>query len=198
MRIKVFAVLDTNVLVSSVLASGTPKRIIELIQANNIFPVFDKRMLKEYYFVLSDPKFHDKISKDDVFFTLYLVVSKGILVNNIKKTTEKFTDRSNIPFFEVMEDTKEFATNLVTGNRKHFPQDNPHIYTPQTFLGVLQGMEFYVSNNLIKPIDYDKAIQQIIETETNTEKYTSGSDLLSELFDMETKEIDNSYFLEDR
>jgi putative PIN family toxin of toxin-antitoxin system len=89
MRIKVFAVLDTNVLVSSVLASGTPKRIIELIQANNIFPVFDKRMLKEYYFVLSDPKFHDKISKDDVFFTLYLVVSKGILVNNIKKTTEK-------------------------------------------------------------------------------------------------------------
>ena len=49
MKIKAFAVLDTNVLVSAVISSsGYPYDILRLIQSGNVIPIYDERMLNEY------------------------------------------------------------------------------------------------------------------------------------------------------
>lgn len=49
MRIKIFAVVDTNVIVSSIISkTGFPKTILEYIDKKNIIPIYDKRMLDEY------------------------------------------------------------------------------------------------------------------------------------------------------
>ena len=55
MRIKIFAVVDTNVIVSSIISkTGFPKTILEYIDKKNIIPIYDKRMLDEYYKVLQN------------------------------------------------------------------------------------------------------------------------------------------------
>ena len=49
MKIKAFAILDTNVLVSAVISSsGYPYDILRLIQSGNVIPIYDERMLNEY------------------------------------------------------------------------------------------------------------------------------------------------------
>ena len=46
MKIKSFAVIDTNVVVSSVISkTGFPKIIIEYVEEGNIIPIYDKRIL---------------------------------------------------------------------------------------------------------------------------------------------------------
>lgn len=57
MKAKAFAVIDTNVIVSAMMSNGYPNDILRMVQDGNVIPVFDKRVLSEYYEVLSRKKF---------------------------------------------------------------------------------------------------------------------------------------------
>ena len=55
-----FAVIDTNVIISSLIGNKetATKNIIEMVKHGNIIPLFDTRMLDEYYEIIS--RFYDE------------------------------------------------------------------------------------------------------------------------------------------
>ena len=71
MKIKAFAVLDTNVLVSAVISSsGYPYDILRLIQSGNVIPIYDERMLNEYKEVFH----YDKLKYRKKLFSKHLLL----------------------------------------------------------------------------------------------------------------------------
>lgn len=151
-------------------------------------------MLKEHYDVLHRDKFTDKFGKDFVDQmvrdTIYTIVKNGIYINDVEQTIQEIKDEGDIPFFEVKESSQEFDSILVTGNIKHFPDDEC-VVTPKELLVILRQMDRYIQ----KDLDYEKAVETIINTNVESPKYTLGDDLLKDVFDnTEEKIINRSYF----
>ena len=200
MRIKAFVVIDTNVLVSALLShSEAPFRVVELVKSGNIIPIFDKRILKEYYEVFQYDKFKsekhlisEEISKD----LLYTIVKNGIFINDVEKIKDEFynimNDKKDIPFFEVKESSYEFNSMLVTGNVKHYaiPNDSS-IVNSKELLNIMNQMERFVKID----IDYESVVIQLIKENLDTPKYTDGDDLLDDIFEGDNDiSIKHSYF----
>lgn len=168
MKIKAFAVLDTNVLVSAVISSsGYPYDILRLIQSGNVIPIFDERMLNEYKEVFHYDKL--KISEKTFQQTFNLILKSGLLIRDVETTKAQFLDRSDIPFFEVKESSEEFDSVLVTGNLKHYPEQRD-IITPKEFILLLDQMERFIKIDF----DYEKNVQQIIGDQIASGKYIEG------------------------
>lgn len=156
MKIKAFAVLDTNVLVSAVISSsGYPYDILRLIQSGNVIPIYDERMLNEYKEVFHYDKL--KISEETFQQTFTLILKSGLLIQDVETTKAQLLDQSDIPFFEVKESSEEFDSVLVTGNLKHYPEQRD-IITPKEFILLLDQMERFIKIDF----DYEKNVQQII------------------------------------
>ena len=67
--VAVKVVVDTNVIVSTMLFGGKPGKLIPLWQRGTIRPLVSKEIIDEYLRVLTYPKF--KLSEEDVNFLLY-------------------------------------------------------------------------------------------------------------------------------
>lgn len=130
----IYAVLDTNVLVSALLSKSAHSTISQLITAvieEKLIPVYNDEILKEYKEVLSREKFH------------FLPELQKALVNFIK---DKGFHADRIPYGELMPDESDRVfyevalskdnTFLVTGNLKHFPK-TPIVVTPAEMLEIL-------------------------------------------------------------
>lgn len=194
MKIKVFAVIDTNVLISAAITKkGFPQDILELIKNGNINPIYDKRILCEYYQVFHYDKFKKEnkafFKESDVYDILYNVVSNGAFINNIDTVKETLKDNKDIPFFEVKMSSEELGTYLVTGNTKHFP-DSDTIVTPKEMISIMNYLEKFV----FKDKDYEQNIQQLKEDIIKTNKYESGINLLDKIFDVKEKKIKEDFF----
>lgn len=178
MKVKAFIVLDTNVLISGAYSKfGTPAKILSLIGQGNVIPIFDERMLREYNGVFHRPKFHGIFSEPCIQSTLRLIIKNGIFVNDVKQTETELVDQKDIPFFEVKESSGEFGTTLVTGNRKHYPEDDIHVYTPEAFLWLLEQMELFIHFDQ----NYEQSVAEVINTNIKNPKYISGENILEEL-----------------
>lgn len=168
MKIKAFAVLDTNVLVSAVISSsGYPYDILRLIQSGNVIPIYDERMLNEYKEVFHYDKL--KISEETFQQTFTLILKSGLLIQDVETTKAQLLDQSDIPFFEVKESSEEFDSVLVTGNLKHYPEQRD-IITPKEFILLLDQMERFIKIDF----DYEKNVQQIIGDQISSGKYIEG------------------------
>lgn len=168
MKIKAFAVLDTNVLVSAVISSsGYPYDILRLIQSGNVIPIYDERMLNEYKEVFHYDKL--KISEETFQQTFTLILKSGLLIQDVEATKAQLLDQSDIPFFEVKESSEEFDSVLVTGNLKHYPEQRD-IITPKEFILLLDQMERFIKIDF----DYEKNVQQIIGDQIASGKYIEG------------------------
>lgn len=168
MKIKAFAVLDTNVLVSAVISSsGYPYDILRLIQSGNVIPIYDERMLNEYKEVFHYDKL--KISEETFQQTFTLILKSGLLIQDVETTKAQLLDQSDIPFFEVKESSEEFDSVLVTGNLKHYPEQRD-IITPKEFILLLDQMERFIKIDF----DYEKNVQQIIGGQIASGKYIEG------------------------
>ena len=180
MKIKAFAVIDTNVFVSmlkSLENDSAVTTIGDLINNRNIIPVFDARIISEYYSVLKYPKFG--FSTDIIENFLSEILSKGIYVDNIKQLQISFRDESDIPFYEVMMDTQDLPSVLVTGNTKHFPVGC--CVNPQQLVHNLKYLENFVVP--LKKEHYDKMIELKIIEITSTKKYYLGNLLPKKFID---------------
>ena len=65
MKDKIFAVIDTNVIVSALLSSNlesNPVKVFRAIVQERIVPLYNDEILEEYKSVLSRPKFHLNLS----------------------------------------------------------------------------------------------------------------------------------------
>lgn len=99
-------------------------------------PLFDNRIINEYKEVLNRPKFC--FDKNDVNNLIDSIIKYGILINP-KKSIINLIDPKDIMFLEVLTESRsKYDSYLVTGNIKHFPNDNC-IIMPRDMIDIIIG-----------------------------------------------------------
>ena len=134
---KYYAVIDTNVIVSSMLKHDSiPGRIADLIILETIVPILNQEILEEYFEVLTRNKFN--FNTKDVLKMLDSIKQKGIFLDR-KQTLEDFIDEDDIVFYEiVMSARNTMDAYLITGNIKYYPIRN-YVVTPREMLEIIEG-----------------------------------------------------------
>ena len=132
-----FAVIDTNVIVSAAIKPDSiPGKILALALSGEIRPVFSREILLEYKKVLSRAKFcFEKSYVDNVIKTF------NIFGDNIVplRLSAHFEDADDKKFYEAFVSLKdERDVYLVTGNIRHFPNDE-RIVTPRQMTDILKA-----------------------------------------------------------
>lgn len=133
---KVYAVFDTNVIVSAMITSHSDSptvKVVEKVATGQITPLFNGEIIAEYDEVLHRAKFN--LREMDIANMLELFISKGESMTRIV-SIEFFTDPNDVVFFEVA--LSKQGAYLITGNTKHFPK-NPIVVTPAEMLQILEG-----------------------------------------------------------
>ena len=130
----IYAVIDTNVLVSALLTQNPQSatvRVVDAIFAKKIVPLFDEEILEEYEDVLHRQKFGFSDSEID----LYLGAIRDGGVNVIRVMSDEiFPDPKDVVFYEV--DLALDGAFLITGNKKHYP-NTPIVVTPAEMVEIL-------------------------------------------------------------
>ena len=137
MENSVFAVIDTNVIVSALLSSrrdSYPLAVMAHVYSGAITPVFNDEIIKEYREVLGRREFH--FDQTDVDSAIAVITGYGLNVERSNVEGEVFPDPKDVVFYEVKM-SKEDAY-LVTGNIKHFPK-KPFVVTPREMVELLEG-----------------------------------------------------------
>ncbi|MDE7403183.1 MAG: putative toxin-antitoxin system toxin component, PIN family [Muribaculaceae bacterium] len=137
---KIYAVIDTNVLVSSLFSIGgasNPSRVIEAVLNGYITPVYNDDIIAEYRDVLSRDKFKFNSALIDDFLAIF--IDFGITSVPKKAYEEQFPDEDDIVFYEIALSIED--TYLVTGITKHFPV-KPYVVTPTQMVEILRKKGF--------------------------------------------------------
>ena len=118
----VFAVIDTNVIVSALLAQNrsdsAPFSILNAVFRGVIIPVVSNAILKEYQEVLNREKFGFDKKKIERFLDQFKAQSSMINPPHSNKT---LPDKKDVCFYEAAMVYLELGGILITGNIKHFP-----------------------------------------------------------------------------
>ena len=128
-------VIDTNVLVSSVLASGTPKAVLNLAFNRKFAWYVSEAILTEYETVLAYPRL--KLDSAEVKRMMAATRNEARMVSPGIVLTEAIDETDN-RFLECAQVSK--ANYLVTGNLRHFPKvwKYTKIVPPKEFLRLWQ------------------------------------------------------------
>ena len=132
---EIFAVIDTNVLVSALLPSqkvSNPTMVLREVFKGRITPVFNEEILDEYKEVLSREKFHIHQARIDT--VVNHIKNTGLELERTKSWEGVFPDPKDIVFYEVT--LSKDDAYLVTGNIKHFPQ-KPFVVIPAEMVEIL-------------------------------------------------------------
>ena len=135
MENKIYAVIDTNVLVSALLISekqSNPLLVFKAITDEKIVPLFCDEILNEYREFLSRDKF--TFTREFIEKALDVFINNGINVSRVQTNDFEFPDPKDIVFFEVSMAVDD--SYLVTGNIKHFPQISK-VVTPAEMVAIL-------------------------------------------------------------
>lgn len=135
-----YAVVDTNVLVSALLATlkvkeSSPLKILHSILDGAIIPIFNDEIIDEYREVLHRPKF--QFPEDAIEQVLNAISILGVHSDRIK-SEDICDDPEDVVFYEVTLSVDE--AYLITGNIKHFPI-KPFIVTPAQMIEILLSRE---------------------------------------------------------
>ena len=138
---RIHAVIDTNVLVSSMLTKNkkaATARLVEVIIDNKVRPVYNKDILDEYNEVL-----RRKVLNFDTEAVEKLIetIQRNGLYTERTPTDEPVIDPKDVVFYEVA--ISKDGAYLVTGNLRHFPK-KPIVVTPAEMIQILED------NNLIE------------------------------------------------
>lgn len=130
----IYAVFDTNVLVSAMIthnANSATVKVVEAIGEGKIVPLYNDEIVAEYDEVLCRAKFG--LLRIKVKRLIATLKSKGVNSDRVA-SGETFSDASDAVLYEVAL-SKEDAY-LVTGNIKHFPV-SPIVVTPAEMVEIL-------------------------------------------------------------
>lgn len=135
--VKIYAVIDTNVIVSSLFSldgSSNPAIVINAILRGTITPLYNEEILAEYRDVLTRPKF----PFNDYMVDMVISIIRDFGINAQRKEVKglPFPDADDIVFYEVKMSRDD--AYLVTGNKKHFPK-NSMVVTPAEMVEILSG-----------------------------------------------------------
>ena len=137
----IYAVIDTNVFVAALLTKhrdAATAKVVEAMVAGRITPVKSPEIMAEYRDVLT--RRHFGFPEDSNERILSLMEAEGIDLA-AQHSDEDFPDESDRVFFEVAFAGEPFATKLVTGNQRHYPQ-NPIVVTPAQMVALLEDENF--------------------------------------------------------
>jgi len=129
------AVFDTNVLVSHLInRNGTPARVVSLFYDEKIEVFYSNSIYEEYKEVLNREHFHfDKVNIKKILKDL---VEYGKLIEPMPSSFS-VPDETDRIFYDTAKQSESF---LVTGNLKHYPQED-FILTPTEFLTKVMGYD---------------------------------------------------------
>ncbi len=132
-----YVVVDTNVLVSALLAKNNESptvQIIKLLFEGKIIPVFNNYTFDEYKNVLHRKKFNFDSELVDTFLSELSKIGRFI---EPAKIDIELPDIKDLPFYELVMESGSSDSYLVTGNIKHFPK-KPFIVTPTEFIRIVE------------------------------------------------------------
>lgn len=117
---KYYAVIDTNVLVSSFIKEKSlPWWIIHFVKEKVIIPLLHQDIVDEYKEVLSRNKFG--LDETAIQTIIDSFITNGVFLEKTD-SSETFTDSDDVVFYEiVLTGRKTSDAYLVTGNKRHFP-----------------------------------------------------------------------------
>jgi putative PIN family toxin of toxin-antitoxin system len=130
----IYAVIDTNVIVSALITHNSAAATVEVFEhilSGDITPVYNEDILNEYDEVLHRPKF--KLPHNDIRALLDYIETIGIQASRLKYDGE-MPDEKDRPFYEVS--LSRGDSYLVTGNLKHFPS-TPKVVSPSEMIANL-------------------------------------------------------------
>ncbi len=112
-------VIDTNILVSALWSrSGAPARAVGLVLSGHLTPCYDHRIMLEYRQVLQRPKFRFRPSEINALLDWFRQTGRSVVPAPVDIP---FADEADRKFYEV---AKYCGAVLITGNLKHFPDDD--------------------------------------------------------------------------
>ena len=139
---KVVAVIDTNVLVSALLAknrNSAPLQVLRHVVEKNIVPLYNGEILSEYNEVLRRKKF--SFPEESVQILVSAIEEYGIESGRTEIKSALLPDPKDVVFYEVA--MSQEGSFLVTGNLKHFPK-TPIVVSPRELLDILSVCDFAV------------------------------------------------------
>lgn len=142
---RIYAVIDTNVIVSSMISHNSESPTIEIMKcifSGRIVPLYSAYLIDEYRRVLERPKFG--LSIERIQSTIRSIMYLGIHIEPTESGVI-LPDKKDLPIYEITLDTQDVGSYLVTGNVKHFPQ-MPFVVTPREMLEIMS--QLYSGNNI--------------------------------------------------
>jgi len=131
----IYAVIDTNVIVAALLTkhdNSATRKVMSALWVGDIVPLISSDIIAEYRDVLTRPKF--PFEEDDVREVLESIAHCGKFIVP-KPCSAALPDPKDVPFWEIILSCPN--AYLVTGNKKHFPQD-AHVVSPAEMLDLLE------------------------------------------------------------
>lgn len=135
---KYYAVIDTNVLVSSLLtkrADSPTVKVMKAISEGILIPLYNEEIMAEYAEVLHRPKF--PFTEKRIRPVLASIRAFGLAVDP-SPTDEILPDMDDLVFYEVVMEKREDDAYLVTGNLRHFPTRS-FIVTPAEMMALIES-----------------------------------------------------------
>ena len=134
MIMKIYAVIDTNVIISALLSHYDDAATVQTIKrviSGDIVPIYNDDIINEYLTVLHRPKFG--FSESLIADTIKVIINFGISAGQ-SESSIVLPDSKDLIFYEVALSVDD--SFLVTGNIKHFPKE-PFIVTPAELLRIM-------------------------------------------------------------
>lgn len=132
---KIYAVIDTNVIVSALLTRNPEAATVKVLEAffqGRIIPLVNDDIINEYADVLHRPKFR---FPGELVNSVIMSIERTAIRLGRTFCEEEFPDPKDAVFYEVALSVDD--AYLITGNTKHFPR-TPIVVTPAEMLEILK------------------------------------------------------------
>ena len=174
----IFAVLDTNVLISAALAHNKysiPYSVFRGVVERRFVPLVDDNIVREYWEVFSRPKFSfmQETINDIVGNTIKFAINQPVPPSGIE-----LPDSDDVVFYDVARAHQDKGAYLVTGNLRHFPNCEFAI-SPRDFMNTItpnKGNHMVNDNSAV----YDPTGLLAALHEAQRQAHEHGVDNLSE------------------
>ena len=130
----IYAVIDTNVLVSALITKNpeaATAKVVRLLLDNGFVPLYDADIIAEYEDVLHRSKFPILPEVADVLISY--IIEHGAEASRVN-FDEPMPDEDDRVFYEITLSKED--SFLVTGNLKHYPT-SPRVITPADFINLI-------------------------------------------------------------
>lgn len=130
----IYAVIDTNVLVSALIThdpEAATAKVVRLLFEQRFVLMYDADIIAEYEEVLHRVKF--KIQPEVADALVSYIIEHGVETSRAS-FAEIMPDEDDRVFYKIALSNED--SFLVTGNLKHYPT-SPHVISPAEFIGLI-------------------------------------------------------------